>query len=90
MDSRPQFSVFVANKRVQLSPEFFVQLQNLNQLLHVGEVIRHIERADAIGLTVAKPEVSREGVAKFKNDVVSANAMHSRRSGVARRCSPWA
>lgn len=42
-------------------------------LLHVGEIIRHIERADAIGLTVAKPEVRREGVAKFKDDVVSAN-----------------
>ncbi len=42
-------------------------------LLHVGEVIRHIERADAIGLTVAKPEVNREGVVKFKADVVNAN-----------------
>jgi len=42
-------------------------------LLHVGEVIRHIENADAIGLTVAKPEVNREGVAKFKSDVVNAN-----------------
>jgi dihydrolipoamide dehydrogenase len=42
-------------------------------LLHVGEVIRHIERAAAIGLTVPKAEVEREGVAKFKNDVVSAN-----------------
>jgi dihydrolipoamide dehydrogenase len=42
-------------------------------LLHVGEVIRHIERADALGLTVAKPEVSPQGVAKFKNDVVNAN-----------------
>ena len=27
-------------------------------LLHVGEVIRHINHADAIGLKVAKPEVS--------------------------------
>jgi dihydrolipoamide dehydrogenase len=42
-------------------------------LLHVGEVIRHIERAEAIGLKVAKPEVDREAVAKFKNDVVGAN-----------------
>ena len=42
-------------------------------LLHVGEVIRHIERADAIGLKVPKPEVQRESVAKFKNDVVNAN-----------------
>ena len=42
-------------------------------LLHVGEVIRHIEHADAIGLTVAKADVDREGVAKFKTDVVNAN-----------------
>ena len=42
-------------------------------LLHVGEVIRHIEHADAIGLKVAKPDVDRDGVAKFKTDVVNAN-----------------
>ena len=42
-------------------------------LLHVGEVVRHIERADAIGLKVPKAEVQRESVAKFKNDVVNAN-----------------
>ncbi|HEV3092047.1 MAG TPA: dihydrolipoyl dehydrogenase [Candidatus Cybelea sp.] len=42
-------------------------------LLHVGEVIRHIEHADALGLTVAKPQVAREGVVKFKGDVVAAN-----------------
>jgi dihydrolipoamide dehydrogenase len=42
-------------------------------LLHVGEVIRHIERAEAIGLKVPKAEVQRENVAKFKNDVVNAN-----------------
>ncbi|HYL26222.1 MAG TPA: FAD-dependent oxidoreductase [Candidatus Nitrosotalea sp.] len=42
-------------------------------LLHVGEVIRHIERAGAIGLKVPKADVEREGVAKFKDDVVSAN-----------------
>ncbi|HEX3368006.1 MAG TPA: dihydrolipoyl dehydrogenase [Candidatus Cybelea sp.] len=42
-------------------------------LLHVGEVIRHIERADVLGLTVAKPEVDPQGVAKFKNEVVAAN-----------------
>ena len=42
-------------------------------LLHVGEVIRHIDHAGAIGLKVAKPEVDREGVAKFKTDVVNAN-----------------
>jgi dihydrolipoamide dehydrogenase len=42
-------------------------------LLHVGEVIRHIEHADAIGLRVPKAEVERESVAKFKTDVVNAN-----------------
>jgi dihydrolipoamide dehydrogenase len=42
-------------------------------LLHVGEVIHHIERAEAIGLKVPKAEVQRENVAKFKNDVVNAN-----------------
>jgi len=42
-------------------------------LLHVGEVVRHIEHAGAIGLKVAKPEVDREGVAKFKTDVVNSN-----------------
>jgi dihydrolipoamide dehydrogenase len=42
-------------------------------LLHVGEVIRHIEHADAIGLTVDRPKVNREGVEKFKSDVVNSN-----------------
>ncbi len=42
-------------------------------LLHVGEVIRHIEHAGALGLTVASPEVNREGVEKFKSDVVNSN-----------------
>ncbi|MBV9719709.1 MAG: dihydrolipoyl dehydrogenase [Candidatus Eremiobacteraeota bacterium] len=42
-------------------------------LLHVGEVIRHIERAGTLGLTVPKAQVEREAVAKFKNDVVNAN-----------------
>ena len=42
-------------------------------LLHVGEVIRHIDHAAAIGLKVPKAEVDREGVAKFKTDVVNAN-----------------
>jgi dihydrolipoamide dehydrogenase len=42
-------------------------------LLHVGEVMRHIEHADAIGLTVDSPKVNREGVAKFKSDVVNSN-----------------
>jgi dihydrolipoamide dehydrogenase len=42
-------------------------------LLHVGEVIRHIDHAAAIGLKVPKAEVDREGVAKFKTDVVNSN-----------------
>jgi dihydrolipoamide dehydrogenase len=42
-------------------------------LLHVGEVIRHISHAEAIGIKVAKPEIDREGVAKFKTDVVNSN-----------------
>ena len=42
-------------------------------LLHVGEVIRQIDHAGAIGLNVPKAEVQREGVAKFKTDVVNAN-----------------
>ncbi|MGC1381323.1 MAG: dihydrolipoyl dehydrogenase [Candidatus Baltobacteraceae bacterium] len=42
-------------------------------LLHVGEVIRHIEDAAALGLKVPKAEVEREAVAKFKTDVVNAN-----------------
>lgn len=42
-------------------------------LLHVGEVIRHIDRAGSLGLKVPKAEVEREAVAKFKTDVVNAN-----------------
>jgi len=42
-------------------------------LLHVGEVVRHIDHAAAIGLKVPKAEVDREGVAKFKSDVVASN-----------------
>ena len=42
-------------------------------LLHVGEVIRHIDHADQIGLKVQKAEVDQAGVAKFKTDVVNAN-----------------
>lgn len=42
-------------------------------LLHVGEIIRHIDRAGAIGLKVPKAQVQREEVAKFKTDVVNAN-----------------
>ena len=42
-------------------------------LLHVGEVIRHMDHAEAIGLKVPKVEIDRAGVAKFKSDVVNAN-----------------
>jgi dihydrolipoamide dehydrogenase len=42
-------------------------------LLHVGEVIRHIERAGSLGLKVPKAEIEREAVAKFKTDVVNSN-----------------
>ncbi|HTU81820.1 MAG TPA: dihydrolipoyl dehydrogenase [Candidatus Acidoferrales bacterium] len=42
-------------------------------LLHVGEVVRHIEHAESIGLRVKGYDVDREGVAKFKTDVVNAN-----------------
>jgi dihydrolipoamide dehydrogenase len=42
-------------------------------LLHVGEVARHIREAGKIGLKVAAPEIDREGVAKFTNDVVTSN-----------------
>jgi dihydrolipoamide dehydrogenase len=42
-------------------------------LLHVGEVIRHMDHAGAIGLKVPKVEIDRAGVAKFKSDVVNAN-----------------
>jgi dihydrolipoamide dehydrogenase len=42
-------------------------------LLHVGEVIRQIDHAGAIGLQVPKAAVDREGVAKFKTGVVNAN-----------------
>jgi dihydrolipoamide dehydrogenase len=42
-------------------------------LLHVGEIVRHIEQAEAIGLKVPKASVDRDGVVKFKTDVVNAN-----------------
>jgi dihydrolipoamide dehydrogenase len=42
-------------------------------LLHVGEIARQIEHAGALGLSVPKANVDREGVAKFKTDVVNAN-----------------
>ncbi|MGZ3549207.1 MAG: dihydrolipoyl dehydrogenase [Vulcanimicrobiaceae bacterium] len=42
-------------------------------LLHVGEITRQIGHADAIGIKVKGFDVDREGVAKFKTDVVNAN-----------------
>jgi len=42
-------------------------------LLHVGEIVRHIEHAGEIGLKVPKAEVDREGVAAFKSKVVKGN-----------------
>jgi dihydrolipoamide dehydrogenase len=42
-------------------------------LLHVGEVIRQIDHAEAIGLKVPKAQPDREGVVKFRTDVVNAN-----------------
>jgi dihydrolipoamide dehydrogenase len=42
-------------------------------LLHVGEVVRHINHAGEIGIKVPQAEVDREGVAKFKSEVVKSN-----------------
>ena len=42
-------------------------------LLHVGEVVRHIEHGEAIGLKVKSYDIDPAGVAKFKSDVVNAN-----------------
>ncbi|HEV3156168.1 MAG TPA: dihydrolipoyl dehydrogenase [Candidatus Baltobacteraceae bacterium] len=42
-------------------------------LLHVGEVTRHIREAGKLGIKVAAPEIDREGVTKFTDDVVKAN-----------------
>ncbi len=42
-------------------------------LLHVGEIVRQIDHAGALGITVAKPAIDRAGVAKFADDVVKAN-----------------
>ena len=42
-------------------------------LLHVGEVVRQIDHAAQIGITVPKAQIDREGVAKFKDSVVKAN-----------------
>src|SRR5580658_10247301 len=42
-------------------------------LLHVGEVVRQISHAGEIGLKVPQADVDREGVAKFKSEVVKSN-----------------
>lgn len=42
-------------------------------LLHVGEVTRHINHAEAIGIKVPQAVVDRVGVAKFKDEVVKSN-----------------
>jgi dihydrolipoamide dehydrogenase len=42
-------------------------------LLHVGEVVRHMDHAAAIGLKVKGYDIDPEGVAKFKTEVVNAN-----------------
>lgn len=42
-------------------------------LLHVGEVTRQINHADALGLRVTGLEFDREAIAKFKTGVVNAN-----------------
>jgi dihydrolipoamide dehydrogenase len=42
-------------------------------LLHVGEITRQIGHADALGIKVKGYDVDREGVAKFKTDVVNSN-----------------
>src|SRR5438045_1674726 len=42
-------------------------------LLHVGEIIRQIDHAGALGLKVPKADVDREGVTKFRTEVVNAN-----------------
>jgi len=42
-------------------------------LLHVGEIIRQIDHAEAIGLKVPKAEPDRAGIAKFRGSVVDAN-----------------
>ncbi|HEV2260719.1 MAG TPA: FAD-dependent oxidoreductase, partial [Candidatus Rubrimentiphilum sp.] len=42
-------------------------------LLHVGEIVRQIDHAEALGLKVPKAVVEREKVAEFKTSVVNAN-----------------
>ncbi len=42
-------------------------------LLHVGEIVRQIDGAGALGLKVPKAEIDRSGVVKFKDEVVNAN-----------------
>jgi dihydrolipoamide dehydrogenase len=42
-------------------------------LLHVGEIVRQIDHAAEIGITVPKAEIDRAGVVGFKDKVVKAN-----------------
>ena len=42
-------------------------------LLHVGEIVRQIDHASEIGITVPKAEIDRAGVVGFKDKVVKAN-----------------
>ncbi len=42
-------------------------------LLHVGEITRQIGHAEALGIKVKGYDIEREGVAKFKTDVVNSN-----------------
>jgi dihydrolipoamide dehydrogenase len=42
-------------------------------LLHVGETVHLIDRANEIGITVPKAQIDRAGVVKFKDSVVKAN-----------------
>jgi dihydrolipoamide dehydrogenase len=42
-------------------------------LLHVGEIVRQIDHAAEIGITVPKAAIDREGVVGFKDKVVKAN-----------------
>jgi dihydrolipoamide dehydrogenase len=42
-------------------------------LLHVGEIVRQIDRAGEIGLKVPKAEIDREAIVAFKSKVVKGN-----------------
>jgi dihydrolipoamide dehydrogenase len=42
-------------------------------LLHVGEITRQIHEAGKLGIKVQAPQIEREGVVKFADDVVKSN-----------------